>query len=605
MKEKSITLIGQLVRYNRFKFFLIYEVLGLFLIAGIFSQLFIISIAPIDCDEMEHLHASWLVYKGKIPYKDFFEHHNPLFWYILIPFFFLFRDNVLIFPFTRIFMLFMNLLILFVTYKIAREWFGRIYSLLVIVLTLFENNYFVSIPIIRPDVPMTLLWLLSFYLFLQAKKYKSNLYIPFISGLFIGLCFDFKQLSLGFLLVPIMSNVVIYFCNKNLKKTRKKFLMLEIFILFIGFMLAVAPLYIYFYLEGAINDLFYDTIVFNLSYNLTHPIIRIGQIFVGFLNDPGFWILGFVGIINHVLSWKNLKERDVILLTSIFILFFLLMFSKVMWYYRYLPLIPLMSIYVVFIIRNVLSLVTISKYRLLDKYKNNNSMLILIPLVCLLFVFSVAKPFCEFLFGVESKSIYFLVFKNNITNQYKTMELVWNITNENDKVFDGYGMYIYREHGYKYWFMHEAIFNFSYFTDIPLYLNKTETKVVIYDKRVKRLPPNVKKFINEFYVPIGKYDVYVVGKVFYKEDIYQSKYDYLNFYILASGCYDILIDLSYCETTPKLYLDDKLVSFPSRIYLPRGVHKIKLLDYNNCVEKIIIRYSSSAENCSINSLQTY
>ena len=33
-------------------------------------------------DTLEHIHASWLVYAGFIPYKDFFEHHNPLLWYV-------------------------------------------------------------------------------------------------------------------------------------------------------------------------------------------------------------------------------------------------------------------------------------------------------------------------------------------------------------------------------------------------------------------------------------------------------------------------------------------------------------------------------------------
>ena len=37
-------------------------------------------------DTLEHIHASWLVYADFIPYKDFFEHHNPLLWYMFAPF---------------------------------------------------------------------------------------------------------------------------------------------------------------------------------------------------------------------------------------------------------------------------------------------------------------------------------------------------------------------------------------------------------------------------------------------------------------------------------------------------------------------------------------
>ena len=36
-------------------------------------------------DTVEHIYASWLVSEGKQPYKDFFEHHNPLLWYLFSP----------------------------------------------------------------------------------------------------------------------------------------------------------------------------------------------------------------------------------------------------------------------------------------------------------------------------------------------------------------------------------------------------------------------------------------------------------------------------------------------------------------------------------------
>lgn len=41
--------------------------------------------AQILTDDIEHLHASFLVFSGYVPYHDFFEHHHPLLWYILAP----------------------------------------------------------------------------------------------------------------------------------------------------------------------------------------------------------------------------------------------------------------------------------------------------------------------------------------------------------------------------------------------------------------------------------------------------------------------------------------------------------------------------------------
>lgn len=37
-------------------------------------------------DTLEHIHSSWLVYAGFVPYQDFFQHHNPLLWYLFAPF---------------------------------------------------------------------------------------------------------------------------------------------------------------------------------------------------------------------------------------------------------------------------------------------------------------------------------------------------------------------------------------------------------------------------------------------------------------------------------------------------------------------------------------
>lgn len=36
-------------------------------------------------DNVEHLHSAWLIWQGNIPYRDFFQHHNPLLWYVSMP----------------------------------------------------------------------------------------------------------------------------------------------------------------------------------------------------------------------------------------------------------------------------------------------------------------------------------------------------------------------------------------------------------------------------------------------------------------------------------------------------------------------------------------
>ncbi len=41
---------------------------------------------PLFIDEMEHMQSAWMISQGMIPFRDFFQHHHPLLWYITAPF---------------------------------------------------------------------------------------------------------------------------------------------------------------------------------------------------------------------------------------------------------------------------------------------------------------------------------------------------------------------------------------------------------------------------------------------------------------------------------------------------------------------------------------
>ena len=62
-----------------------------FLLAAIAALLVvripIIAVRAFDNDEFEHSHAAWSVSRGLLPYKDFFEHHTPWYYFTLSPFF--------------------------------------------------------------------------------------------------------------------------------------------------------------------------------------------------------------------------------------------------------------------------------------------------------------------------------------------------------------------------------------------------------------------------------------------------------------------------------------------------------------------------------------
>ena len=88
-------------------------------VALIFSWLFFLSFSIfVDGDEKEHLYASYLISKGDIPYRDFFEHHHPLLWYLFAPIVLMFSNNENVLYIMRLFVFFVMLVQCVYTYKI-------------------------------------------------------------------------------------------------------------------------------------------------------------------------------------------------------------------------------------------------------------------------------------------------------------------------------------------------------------------------------------------------------------------------------------------------------------------------------------------------------
>ncbi len=76
--------------YNKIKniFFkyVLNGVIGVEILLSVLLFLMIILNVPTqNGDNVEHIHSSVLVARGLIPYKDFFQHHNPLLWYVFAP----------------------------------------------------------------------------------------------------------------------------------------------------------------------------------------------------------------------------------------------------------------------------------------------------------------------------------------------------------------------------------------------------------------------------------------------------------------------------------------------------------------------------------------
>lgn len=111
-----------------------------------------------DVDEFEHTHAAWCVFKGLVPYRDFFEHHTPWYYYLIGPFFRFFAvdssfesaKHFLVFG--RLMSLLLTILSVVVIIVIGRLWANTKVGLLAGFFLVSQPVVFQKTVEMRPDV---------------------------------------------------------------------------------------------------------------------------------------------------------------------------------------------------------------------------------------------------------------------------------------------------------------------------------------------------------------------------------------------------------------------------------------------------------------------
>lgn len=146
-------------------------------------------------DNIEHIHSSFLVFQGEVPYKDFFQHHNPLLWYLFAPLVGFFSYNTTIAEVVCVVSFLFFLKSLVYVYKINVEFlsnklWGGIAG--VVIATPLYKLYAVDF---RPDNYMIFCLfggIYYYFLYLKEKK-QSNLSWSFI-WFFVSFLFAQKAL---------------------------------------------------------------------------------------------------------------------------------------------------------------------------------------------------------------------------------------------------------------------------------------------------------------------------------------------------------------------------------------------------------------------------
>ena len=291
------------------------------LLLTLFSVFYMAYVKNISLDEFEHIQSTFNIYYGMLPYRDYFEHHHGLFWYlsapILAPFF---NQGIVLFVLRTIALVIFGTL-LFVIYKICNILgVSRWYSLAAPILFANIREMQYSAIEFRPDVLMTIFFLFGVYYLLKYidNKESKNIYISFF---------------LFFLSFLVLQKVIIYcisifFVVLFLLKTRRLTLGVLFKAIYFPFLLFLTYI-AYLYHTDSLRDYWESCWVLNYMIKFSafdHSIFyRI------------FLMLGMISTLYMYWSAKDIKNKFFAIIALIIILLIVTIFPPYAPQYYILP----------------------------------------------------------------------------------------------------------------------------------------------------------------------------------------------------------------------------------------------------------------------------
>lgn len=167
-------------------------------------------------DELEHLHNSYLISVGFVPYRDFFEHHNPLLWIIFSPLFKILPLNItLYFYIARFTALICSAISLYFGYLIVKRFLksAEIFGYFIVFLFIFYPSWY-CFSVFKPDVFARMFYVFGLYLYFS---YLENLQTRklFLCALCFVISFLFLQ-TIVFSILPLaIPTIYLFYKNKK------------------------------------------------------------------------------------------------------------------------------------------------------------------------------------------------------------------------------------------------------------------------------------------------------------------------------------------------------------------------------------------------------
>ena len=140
----------------------------------------------VDSDEPQHLHVVWEWTQGKLPYRDFFDNHTPLFQALCAPLMKLFGERADIVVWMRMAMVPLFVICLWAVYRIAATLYSRRVAIWAVILAGLWPNFLLTATEFRTDDLWVALWLVALALMVREPFTARR---AFAVGLVFGAAF--------------------------------------------------------------------------------------------------------------------------------------------------------------------------------------------------------------------------------------------------------------------------------------------------------------------------------------------------------------------------------------------------------------------------------
>jgi hypothetical protein len=422
--------------------------------------------APFDQDEIEAVHTAWkIIHDGEI-YLDFFQHHHPFFYYLLVPIIKLFGELYHSLLIIRMLIFLNYFLIGFITFLLAKYLFNKASAFLSVFL-LLTAMIFTKLLQIRPDdlqVLCSMISLLFLFYFFDERVRGKRLFYLVASALFLSFAFLFLQKAI-FLIAVFAAIFLFQLCKQEIS-------FLECIFFAVIFSVPIMVYFSYVWAVGA-WDFYYK---FNWLLNAMHTG-RFLPFYTLQLLATSQMLCAFYPI--GLLYYLETNYQKIIGAVSIWLLFAAICIAKFSYAQYYAPAIPLMAM-----------IAAVAIFRIVEG--NTGKML------CIIFALSWSS-----IIG-NGYQVVKMVVKGINREPHEKIKFVLNNSPEGSYVYDGKSFFnLFRHDVDFFWF--EARVNHEKSDLIPIYEKLTGRKYDVHQAIEKYKPIIISNYyVDEKYPEIAK-----------------------------------------------------------------------------------------------------